>query len=105
MSKFNLSNDQLGCEIEEEDTTYLAQHFDDVELYMRLFGQSTHDHVDIRRIANAHGNHLAMAECLSRWRRRDPSKATLRTMLEKLLKINKGEIASKVCNYYGPKSK
>ena len=105
MSKYSLSSDQIDSEIEEEDATYLAQHFDNVELYLMVFQLTPAEQADVKRMANANGNHIAMAGCLSFWRRHDPSKATLRTLLEKLLKLNKGEIASKVCNFYGPRSK
>ena len=97
MKHHNMSSDQLDCEIKEEDVTYLAQHFDNVELYLRVFGLTATEQADVRRLAR--DNHIAMAECLSLWRRHNPSTATLRKLLEILLHLGKEEIASKVCSY------
>ena len=102
MKHHNMSSDQLDCEIEEGDITYLAQHFDNVELYLRVFGLTAAEQVNVRRIQD---NHIAMTECLSLWRRHNPSTATLRTLLNILLSLRKEEIASNVCSYYHPKHK
>ena len=103
--KLIMSSDQLDCEIEERDLIVLAEHFDDVELYLRVFGLTTAEQVDVRRMANNYGNRIAVAECLSLWRRHNPSTATLRALLEILLSLRKEEIASKMCSYYFPKHK
>ena len=95
-------SDQLDCEIEEKDITYLAKYFDNVELYVRVFGLTPAEMVNVRRIQD---NQIAMAECLSLWRRHNPSRATLKTLLEILLRLRKEEIASKVCKYYCPTHK
>ena len=100
-----MTADQLDCEIEEQDITYLAEHFDNVELYLRVFGLTTAEQVNVRRMVHVHDNQIAMAECLSLWRRHNPSRATLRTLLEILQSLRKEEIASKVCDYYHPKHK
>ena len=97
-----MSSDQLDCEIEEGDITYLAQHFDNVELYLRVFGLTAAEQNDVRQ---KQGTHVAMTECLSLWRRHNPSTATLRTLLDILLSLRKEEIASNVCSYYHPKHK
>ena len=76
MKHHNMSSDQLDCEIEEGDITYLAQHFDNVELYLRVFGLTATEQVNVKKIQD---NHIAMTECLSLWRRHNPSTATLRT--------------------------
>ena len=103
--KFIMSSDQLDCEIGERDLIMLAEHFDDVELYLRVFGLTTAEQVDVRRMARVHGNQIAMAECLSLWRRHNPSTATLRVLLEILLSLRKEEIASKMCSFFCPKHK
>ena len=95
----------MDCEIEQKDITYLAQHFDNVELYLRVFGLTTAEQANVRRMVHVHGNQIAMAECLSLWRRHNPSTATLRALLDILLRLRKEEIASKVHNYYHPKHK
>ena len=98
-------SDQMDCEIEEKDIPYLAQHFDNVELYLRVFELTTAEQANVRRMVHVHGNQIAMAECLSLWRRHNPSTATLRALLDILLRLRKEEIASKICDYYHPKQK
>ena len=100
-----MSNDQLDCVIEEKDMIMLAKHFDDVELYLRVFELTTAEQANVRRMSYIHDNQIAMAECLSLWRKHNPSRATLRALLEILLSLSKEETASKVCNYYCPKRK
>ena len=95
----------MDCEIEEKDITYLSQHFDNVELYLRVFELTNAEQANVRRMVHEHGNQIAMAECLSLWRRHNPSTATLRALLDILLRLRKEEIASKVCDYYHPKHK
>ena len=101
----SMSSDQLEYEIEEEDIAYLAQHFDDVELYVRVFGLTSAEQVDVKTTKCRSGNQVATAECLSLWRKHNPSTATLRSLLEVLLRLGKGEIASKVCGHHHPKHK
>ena len=102
---YNISSDQLDLEIEENDVTYLAAHFDDVELYLNILGLTTSEQVDVRKMANLSGNQVAMAKCLLLWRRHNPSVATLRTLLDILLKLKKEDIAGKICGYFHPKPK
>ena len=100
MASYEMTDDQLNCEIEEGDIAYLAEHFDGVELYQRVFGLSNAEQTNVKSIAAVHGTQTAMAECLSLWRRHNPSTATLRALLDILLRLRKEEIASKVCDYY-----
>ena len=102
---YNMSYDQLDCEIEEKDIIYLAEHFHNVELYLMVFGLTRAEQADIRSTAPFLGTHIAMAKCLSLWRSHNPSTATLRSLLEILLRLRKEEIASKVCYYYHPRHK
>ena len=103
MKQYDVSSDQLDCEIKEEDVTYLAKHFDNVELYLRVFELTAAEQANVRRMA--HDNHIAMTECLSLWRKHNPSSATLKALLEILLNLGKEEIASNVCSYYHLKRK
>ena len=105
MSYYNISSDQLDLEIEENDVTYLAAHFDDVELYLNILGLTNSEQVDVRKMANLSGNQVAMAKCLLLWRRHNPSVATLRTLVDVLLKLKKEDIAVKICGYFHPKPK
>ena len=99
------SSDQTDCEIEEKDIPYLAKHFDNVELYLMVFELTTAEQADVKIIVHVHGNQEAMAKCLSLWRKHNPSTATLRALLDILLRLGREEIATKVCDYYHPKHK
>ena len=105
MSDFNISDDQLDLEIEEIDVTYLAAHFDDVLLYLRVLQLTNIEQTDVRNMAQHHGNQVAMTECLSLWRQHNPSTATLRTLLDILLKLRKEAVALKICGHFYPKPK
>ena len=100
-----MSSEQLEYEIKDKDIAYLAQHFDDVELYVKVFGLTPAEQVDVKTTKCRSGNQVATAECLSLWRKHNPSTATLRSLLEVLLGLGKGEIASMVCGHYHPKHK
>ena len=103
--KYSISSDQLDCEIEEKDMIHLASCFDNVEYYISVLGLTPSEQNDVRKKAQGDGNQLAIKDCLSLWRLHDPFRATLRNLLEILLKLKKEEVASNVCNYYCPKSK
>ena len=100
LKRHNVSSDQLDCEISERDITYLAQHFDNIELYPKVFELTAAEQSDVKLKQLLQGTQAAMTECLSLWRRHSPSRATLKTLLEILLGLNKEEIASNVCSYY-----
>ena len=102
MEDYSISRDQIDCEIEERDIMILAGYFDDVNFYLSVIGLSTSEQVDVRKISS---NQIAMAKCLSLWRRHNPSMATLGALLDILLRLKKEEIASKLCDYYHPKHK
>ena len=102
---YNLSNDQLNCEIKEEDIITLAGYFDNVEYYLSALGLITAEQTDIKFKKVTEGTQIAMNECLTLWKRHNPSAATLRALLEILLRLKKVEIASKVCQYYCSKHK
>ena len=104
-NNYSISSDQLDCEIEEKDVIYLAEHFDNVELYLKVFRLTNAEQADVNRSAGLNGTQTAMAKCLSLWRRHNPSTATLRELLEILLRLRKEVIALRVCDYYHPKHK
>ena len=99
MEDYSISRDQMACEIEERDIMILAGYFDNVNFYLSVMGLSTSEQVDVRKMSS---NQLAMAECLSLWRRHNPSTATLRALLEILMRLRKEEIASKMCDLMIP---
>ena len=103
--RYSVNSDQLDCEIEERDMIILAGYFDNVEHYLDIMGLMPSDQNDVRRKALTNGAQVAIMNCLLKWKQHNPSKATLRTLLEILLKLKKEEIASKVCSFYCPKPK
>ena len=105
MSDYNISSDQLDLEVEESDVTYLAAHFDDVELYLNILGINNSEQDNVKRMAHLYGNQVAMTECLLLWRQHNLSNATLKTLLGVLLELRKGEVAVNICGYFYPKSK
>ena len=100
MSDYNRSSDLLDSEIEEDEVTYLAAHFDDVMLYLKVLKLSSSEQADVKKIAHLHGNQVAMAECLSLWRKHNPSIATLGKLLNILLTLRKEEVAMKICGSF-----
>ena len=100
-----MRSEQLDCEVEETDTIYLAKYFDGVEYYLSSFGLTSAEQTDVRNLDFRKGTQVAINSCLCLWRRHDPSTATVRTLLEILLRLGKEEIASKVCNHYYTQSK
>ena len=99
MGNYGMTDNQLDCEIEERDIACLAEHFDSVELYLGVFELSNAEQTDVKNAAVS-STQTAMIRCLSLWRRHNPSTATLRALLEILLRLRKVEIASKFCSYY-----
>ena len=99
-----ITSSQLDCEIEDSDMIHLAQYFDNVEYYLSFLGLSPAEQTDVRREV-LEGNQIAVNKCLLLWKKHNPSKATLRILLEILLSLKKGEIASNVCSYFCPKHK
>ena len=103
----NISHDKLDSVIDYRDIIFLARHFDDVEYYLGPLGLPPSEQFDVKRIQFSQGahDHLAMNHCLWLWKQRDPSKATLRMLLNILLALNKEEIASNVCKQLFTKQK
>ena len=96
----SMQSDQLDCEIEGTDTIYLAQYFDNVEYYLGPLGLTPAEQTDVKKEYVINGTQIAINHCLCLWRRHNPSTATVRTLLEILLKLGKEEIASEVCDHY-----
>ena len=105
MEMYCVNSGQLDCEIEEKDTIILAEYFDGVEYYLSSFGLTPAKQTDVRNLGFREGTQIAINHCLCLWRRHNPSTATVRTLLEVLLKLGKEEIASKVCRHYYSKPK
>ena len=102
---YSISSDQLKIEIENSDMILLAAYFDDVEYYLDILGLTPAEQKDIKLKKVSEGTQIAMYHCLLVWKRHNPSRATLRTLLEILLSLKKEETASYVCKYFCPKHK
>ena len=96
MDKCPLTTAQVNREIQQEDVSYLAPCFDNVELYVDAMKLTPGEQSDVQLKKS---NHLAMIECLKIWRGKQRSQATFRALLEMLVKLRKGEIADLVCQY------
>ena len=102
---YNVSHDQLDSEIEDSDMILLAVYFDNVEHYLDILGLTHDEQADIRLKKFLEGTRNAICYCLLVWKRHNPSRATLRTLLEILLSFENEETASNVCKYFCPKHK
>ncbi len=96
VDKYQLTTSQVNHEIQQEDISYLATSFDNVEYYMDVLGLSSGEQTDV---INKADTHAAMIKCLKIWKGNKLSQATFRTLLEMLVKLRKGEIADHVCQY------
>ena len=97
---YHINDDQLDCEIEDRDTISIAKHFDNVEYYLSPLGLTPAEQTDVRDQFHRNGTQIAIHRCLCLWRTHNPYTATVRTLLEILLRLEKEEIASKVCDHF-----
>ena len=96
MDKYQLTTLQINREIQQKNIPYLARHFDNVEVYIYLLDLTPGEQSDVR-LKKTESNHLAMTECLIIWKRKKPSQATFRALLEMLVMLRKEGIAAEVC--------
>ncbi len=96
IDKYQLTTSQVNHEIQQEDVSYLAACFDNVEYYMDVLGLSSGEQTDVIQKADTHA---AMIKCLNIWKRKKLPQATFRALLEMLVKLKKGTIAVQVCQY------
>ena len=90
----NLIDEQLNSEIKKADTPFIAEYFDNAELYSSAMGLTTAEEADVKE---SRGNQVAMMKCLQIWKEHDPSQATYRALLDIVLRLGKGETADKIC--------
>ncbi len=104
LKRHHLSDVQLDREIEHDDIPLLAEYFDKVQLYLNLMKLSSADKKSVTRTLHAEDTQIAMSQCLSLWKRRDPFKATYLSLLKMILMLKEGEIANNVCLYLAGKN-
>ena len=95
-----ITQEQLKCEIKECDMILLARHFNSVEIYLEVFGLTAAEKADVRRFVDSYGTQVAICKCLQFWKKQDPSKATIETLLEVLLQLREEEVALKLIKHY-----
>ena len=96
MDKCQLTTPQVNGEIQQKDIPFLASSFDNTKLYVDVMELTPGEQNDVFKEKNTHA---AMIECLKIWKRKKLSQATFRVLLEMLVKLKKGEIATQVCQY------
>ena len=89
----------VDSEIEQHDLMYLAGCFDNVEYYLDALGLSPDEKIDVRRSVSLHGTQVGVNKLLSFWRRRDPSAATFRVLLDIVRSLKKEQIADRIMRY------
>ncbi|XP_064389447.1 uncharacterized protein LOC135337439 [Halichondria panicea] len=94
INHYNLIDEQLNSEIKKADTPFIAEYFDNAELYSSAMGLTTAEEADVKE---SRGNQVAMMKCLQIWKERYPSQATYRALLDIVLRLGKGETADKIC--------
>ncbi len=102
MERHHLTDVQLNREIGDDDIPPLADYFDKVKLYLDLMELSSADKQNV--LHNLNDTQIAMSQCLSLWKRHDPSKATYIALLEIILKLRAGKTADNVCRYLAAKN-
>ena len=95
----------LDSEIDDRDMILLAGYFDNVGYYLDVLGLTPSEQDYARQRQKSKGTQLAMNYCLLLWKEKNPSSATMRTLLKILLSLKKEEVASKVCKQFRPKHK
>ena len=96
---YKISDEKVESKVSRKHLPYVAACFDGIELYVNVLELSSHEEATVRTSAATHGTHVAMNKCLEYWRTRKQSTATFRTLLDMLLRLEKQEVASKVCKY------
>ena len=78
----------------------MAEKFDQVELYVRAFGLVVMDQLDVRQYAKEYDDATAICECLSYWKQQNPSGATIKALLDVLLRLGKKQVAQSICDFF-----
>ena len=91
---------QFDREISDNEIPVIAAYFESVELYFAAMGLSAADQADVGTTLLQHDTQTAMARCLRLWKQQHrPSMATYRALMELLLKLNRTQVATQVCQY------
>ena len=94
--KIGLEDSDLDKQIVQTDFPSIAKHFDEVEIYMYQFDLTSAEQADI---TNQRNTQAAIMMILKYWTEHNPYKATFRALVQKLLTLEKGNVAAAVCKY------
>ena len=87
------------CEVEQKDLPVLASYFDVVEPFLDAMELAPHEKGDVRRAAQTDGVQGGISVCLECWRNHNPPAATFAALQDRLLRIGRLDIASRVIKY------
>ncbi len=92
-----VTDSQLDTDIEETDMWDLAAHFDNVETYPLMLGLSPAEQKDVKYALFVDDMQTAMLRTLKVWRQHNPGAATYRALVEIVLDMEMGELATYIC--------
>ena len=95
-----VSDRQLDIEIKERDFHTLGRYFDTLSGFLERLAFTPAERADVNRTADRDGIQAGVAHALRLWQRVDPSKATVRALLEILVGLRRGDIAVQICKYF-----
>ena len=90
----------LETEIAESDLPLLAEYFDNVRSCADVMKLNRAEICDVIREMSSKGTHDAMRLCLQLWRRRNPSTATFKALLQIVMTLKRRDIADDIVDYF-----
>ncbi len=99
VDKYHVDTIKLDREIPDNEVPVIAAYFDSVDLYSQAMSLSPADQTTVRTTLVQYDAQTAMANCLSIWKSHYSFNATFRALLELLLRLNRVEVAARVCQY------
>ncbi len=99
VDKYHVDTVKLDREIPDNEIPVIAAYFDSVNLYSQAMSLSPADQTTVRTTLVQCDAQTAMAYCLSIWKSHYSFNATFRALLELLLRLNRVEVAARVCQY------
>ena len=97
--EYGFNDEQLDSMITEENLYDLAGAFRHHEVYLPKLALNPAQQTDIDNLVHKKGTQIAMAEALRLWRMPNPLAATFKTLIEILLELKSGDVATRVCEY------
>ncbi|XP_064389438.1 uncharacterized protein LOC135337431 isoform X7 [Halichondria panicea] len=97
INHYSLIDEQLNSEIKKADTPFIAEYFDNAELYSSAMGLTPAEQADVKRLYHSEGVQTAMMKCLQVWKQHNSSRSTYRALLDIVLRLGKGDTADKIC--------